>query len=530
MVTGNPVGSRLILIRNRAGRDEKFPGHGPLLATLLDDRSCLLGSIGGLPVLSRGNSVYFRNRRSVRNLTLLSAALLLWVLFVSTPSLAQPAENPEPGTQAVTEPSEEQPNKTEQPDETEQPDKAEQPGDKEPVSGVQAPAGWEKRLERQEDTEIEITQHLPHVPPDLESYKKLGRHWHVKGGGYVHLDFISDFGEHGDSFAFTPSAIPVDGNGPDPQHGLLRLGNSFRAEARRTRLRASFYNDLPRFVEGTRLYVETDFYGPNGEPRLRHAFVAWPYLVFGRTDSAFKDTDAEPETVDFSGPNATFGSRQQGVRVIVPISSYRLAVALEDTGGVITPSGFRELDEGLERRPDITFHFRANEDWGHLQLSGIIRRLVTDEFGGSLQRFQGNGLAFSGQVFTQGKDSFQFEVVRGDGLGSRVQDLGGTLSEVGLDRRGVLDTQTAWGGFVAYQHWWDETTRSTAYLSHVKVELRDGQPADSYEQGSSAAVNVIRSLSQNMTVGAELMVGRRANFGGAARTVGRGQVMLRYSF
>jgi hypothetical protein len=393
------------------------------------------------------------------------------------------------------------------------------------------PAGWRKRLERQLNVQDGFSSALPHVPGDLESYRKLGLAWYAKVGGYVHVDAIFDIGDHGDQFAFTPSAIPIPGSATGLENsGFVDLGTSARLNASRTRFFADLYTPVPRFLDGTRFYLEGDFYGRGGAPRLRHAFVAIPYLVIGRTNSAYKDADAEPETVDFNGPDATMGSRQQGLRVVVPFESYQLALAFEDTGGIITPGGRRVNEDFLQQRPDVSGHFRANEEWGHLQLSGTIRRLVTEDFGTGLESFTGYGVGLSGQVFTKDKDNLQFEVSYGDGIGSRVSGLAGTGSEVGLDRFGNLGTQRAFAAYVAYQHWWNESLRSTAYLSSVRVDVRDGQPADSFMRGTHAAINLIKDLNEHIKVGGEVIVGTRENLDGQSKTSSRVQAMFRYTF
>jgi hypothetical protein len=344
----------------------------------------------------------------------------------------------------------------------------------------------------------------------------------------VELDAYLDQGDPMNLFAFTPSTI--GSTPPSESERFLELGTDARLSLRRTRLSLDAYTPRPAIWQGTRFYLEADFFGKDGAPRLRHAYVSLPYLLVGRTNSAFKDPDAEPETVDISGPNAIFGSRQQGIRVIAPLGDYRLSVAAENPGGIITPNGFELQDDGLRDSVDLAAHLRTNREWGHLQLSGVSRNLKLAGFPGDQDSFKGWGLGFSGKRHLGEHDSLLFEFSMGEGIGRYISDLSGTSSEVGYDAQGRLGTQFAHGGYLGYQHHWNKATRSTIYGSYVKVNLRDGQPADSYQRGSKIALNVMRDLSESDRIGVELMLGKQENFDGETMSANRLQFLFRHSF
>lgn len=395
---------------------------------------------------------------------------------------------------------------------------------------VEGPSGWKERFEHLKRTGEVSPGNLPQVPVDLnKNYVRLfnGGLW-LDPGGFVELDAYLDGGDPVGLFAFTPSQIGTEPAAESKR--FLQLSPDWRLSLRRTRLSLDAYTPRPAIWQGTRLYLEADFFGKDGAPRLRHAYVALPYLLLGRTNSAFKDTDAEPETVDINGPNAIFGSRQQGIRVIVPLGDYRLALAAENPGGIITPNGFKLQDDRLRDAIDLAGHLRANESWGHLQLSGVIRNLKVEGFPGQPDTFRGWGVAFSGKRQIHENDHLVFEVVMGDGIGRYISDLSGTNSEVGLDTLGVLDTQFAHGGYLGYQHHWDDATRSTVYAGFVEVDLRGGQPADSYRRGSKIALNLMRNLSERDLVGLEFMLGKRESFDGQTGSANRLQFLFRHSF
>ncbi|MBT9588426.1 hypothetical protein IV102_34120 [bacterium] len=368
-----------------------------------------------------------------------------------------------------------------------------------------------------------------HVPRDLNaSYHSLLHDslW-IKAGGFLQVDALGDFGTRGNPTSMAPSQLGDD----VVTAGFKALGDDARLNFRRTRLYADVYTPYPRIVNGVRAYVEADFSGANGNLNLRHAFVAIPYLLLGRTNSAFKDPTAEPETVDNQGPNSSFGHRQQGIRVVVPLGEDRLAVAAEDPGAAVSPTGLDLKDDGLDRKIDYAAHYRHNEDWGHLQVS-LLRRdlsLINPAYSG-VTSIKGWGLGLSGQIFREGKDNFQFEASAGPGIGRYLNDLSGTRSELGLTLSGEVQAQWAWGGFLAYQHWFDDETRLNTFISATQVSLLDGQPDSALRAGYKGSVNVMRDLSEHLRVGLEYLHALSVSKDGTHLQGGRLQFMVRYGF
>ena len=368
-----------------------------------------------------------------------------------------------------------------------------------------------------------------HVPRDLNAkyHNLFNDSLFIKAGGFLQVDALGDFGTRGNPTSMAPSQLGEDVT----TAGFMALGEDARLNFRRSRLYADFYTPYPELLNGVRAYVEADFSGTNGDVNIRHAFVALPYLILGRTNSAFKDPSAEPETVDNQGPNSEFGNRQQGVRVVIPLGEDRLAVAIEDPSAAISPSGSDLSDDGLDRRLDYAGHYRHNEDWGHFQLSLLRRDLSLSNPGFSeVTSIKGWGFGLSGQIFRDGKDNFQFEAAAGPGIGRYLNDLGGTRSELGVTASGEVQAQWAWGGFVAYQHWFDDETRLNAYLSTVRVNLLDGQPDSALRAGYKGSVNVMRDLSEHLRVGLEYIHALSVNKDGTHLQGGRLQFMVRYGF
>ena len=353
----------------------------------------------------------------------------------------------------------------------------------------------------------------PQRPENLERYwEALPETLWLRAGGTLQAEFSGDLGASGNPYGLTPSRLG------DPADSIARLN------FRRTRLFLDAYTSSPEFLGGLRAYGEADFSG------LRHLYVQTRYLVVGRTNSAFKDPGAEPESVDSVGPNAKLGLRQQGVRLVVPLGRDELSVAVEDPGPGVAPDGSQYSDDGLVRRLEFAAHYRHQEDWGHLQVSGIRRDLSVRSPGFSTETFRGWGLAASGLVELEDRDHLQFELAGGPGLGRYLNDLAGTRSELGIKSNGETGVQWAWGGYLAYQHWLDERTRLNAHAGWVSVDLLDGQPAESLRSSCKLAVNLVRDLDEHLRIGLEYGQGWRWSRDGRLDRGGRLTFLMRYGF
>lgn len=365
--------------------------------------------------------------------------------------------------------------------------------------------------------------YAPQKPLDLERYwEALPEALWLRAGGYLQAEFSGDFGAPGNPFGLTPSRLGEESS--QARVGSLALGQDARLNFRRTRVFVDAYSSFPEELDGLRGYAEVDFSG------LRHLYVQTRYLVVGRTNSAFKDPGAEPESVDSVGPNAKLGLRQQGLRLVLPLEGDELSLAVEDPGPGVAPDGSQYSDDGLVRKFDFAAHYRHQEDWGHLQFSAIRRDLSVRSPGFSNASFSGWGAAASGQILIDDRDHLQFELGGGPGLGRYLNDLAGTRSELGLKANGETGVQWAWGGYLAYQHWLSERTRLNLQAGYVGVNLLDGQPADSLRSSCKASINLVQDLDEHLRLGLEYGHGWRWSKDGQLQSGGRLTFLVRYGF
>src|SRR4029077_12489499 len=131
--------------------------------------------------------------------------------------------------------------------------------------------------------------------------------------------------------------------------------------------------------------------------RLRHAWGELGQVGAGQTWSPFMDIDVFPNSVEYWGPNGMVFFRNVQLRW-TPWSKgdSRFVVAIERPGASADQgiyAGRVEL-QGVAPRfplPDFSAHFRTAGSWGHLQLSGIVRKMKWDDL--NTDRFDLSGEA-----------------------------------------------------------------------------------------------------------------------------------------
>ena len=352
-------------------------------------------------------------------------------------------------------------------------------------------------------------------------------------GGYLKVDaIVSDFEDGtvaGNSIGrdfLVPSTIPVGGSG---EGAVLDL------HARQTRF---YFGADHQINEDNQLgaYLEFDFLvTPGGNervsnsytPRMRHAYLKWNDWLIGQTWSTFMDVSTLPESLDFIGPaGGTTFVRQPQIRY----TRGGFAVALENPETTVTPNGGGgrfETDDAV--LPELAMRYRWSDDWGHVQLGGMLRQLAFEDAAlGVDDEALGWGLSLSGK-FALGRDDLRWMVHHGDGMG-RYIGLNFSNAAV-IDNQNELENIATTGGFVAYRHYWSERWRSTAVLSYLEVDNPvqfTGMNAS--ESTWSGQVNLLYSPVKPLTFGIEYLMAERDIESGLSGRLNRFQLSGKYVF
>jgi hypothetical protein len=369
--------------------------------------------------------------------------------------------------------------------------------------------------------------------------------------GFGQVDYIQDFNRVDPLWEATlrPSKIPTsdDQFGGDGQATL---------SARQSRLGVQSRQD----IGGRELFVkfEFDLYGVGDDAgqttiRLRHAYGEWGPILGGQTNTAFMDGDIFPNTIDYWGPNGMVFVRNPQIRYTFKSGQSRFVVAIEKPNNDIDPGFIRTLEPVLgftfqpdEEAPDLTGHYRFDDDWGHVQIAGILRSVGYEASGTAGNEPKGTemgwGLNLTSNIKVFEKDVIHLGVVYGEGISNYMNDGGMDLgpnvnpvvSQPIVGAPPVLDLSAEAVpllGLTAYfDHYWDDFWSSSIGWSQTSVDNTSFQTPDAYASGQYASANLLYTPDKRIMMGGELLWGQREDNNGAHGEDFRIQFTVKYNF
>lgn len=345
-----------------------------------------------------------------------------------------------------------------------------------------------------------VDSNAPPTDPELKGFFAIpNTDTMIRIGGYAKLDAIYDDTAVGDQDQFITAAIPVRGTpGTDV--------SNFNLHAKQTRF--SFEARRPTSRGNLRFYLENDFFGSSDgyEFRLRHAYGQLGNTYAGYGYSAFMDADALPDTLDFEGPGSAAYLLVAGVHYTFPFAKGNsLTISVEDPETQLT---LPEDQTSTNRMPDLAAAARMERDWGHMQLSGVVRRLsyIQDD---SKSHDYGGGVSFTGSTSFGEQDLLLFGANWGEGIARYTTDIGGSGLDAAVDEDGDLRALTSYGGFFGYTHYWYANWRSNLVYGYLRLDDEDELLADdAFRSSQYAALNLIWSPAPSWTMGVELLYGQ----------------------
>ena len=277
--------------------------------------------------------------------------------------------------------------------------------------------------------------------------------------------------------------------------------------------------------------------------RLRHAWGELGQFGAGQYWSAFMDIDVFPNSIEYWGPNAMVFYRNVQARWTPwqTESGSRLAFSLERPGGSGDES---RLDSIIDRSdiqsdfelPDFAAHYRLADDWGHLQIAGILRQIQWVDTGDDDIDLSGDDTGWGLNLSTNvrlGPHVLRASLVHGEGIQNYMNDANADIGVVlapGSDVpvRGEAIPLT---GLVAFLdlNWNANWTSSVGYAAQDN-DLPPLSAPTSFERGQYALANILYHPHPNVFFGPEIQWGKRENFNGFSSDDWRIQFSAKYSF
>ena len=335
--------------------------------------------------------------------------------------------------------------------------------------------------------------------------------------GKVQMDMIYDFNRVNDDWSSTlrPSQIPVTCPG---DAGCGNDGETIFS-IRQTSIALKGF--VPTSLGLLKAETTFDLFGTGGgntEFRVLNAWAELGKFGMGQYYSLFMNVDTFPNTIDYWGPPGMVFLRNPQLRYTAwQGESANFAVSIEAPNAAIDTGKAAEIDPALEdidvqshtKYPDLVGRFAMEGDWGQFQIAGILRYLgyeVASNPGSDPSGSKtGWGLNLSGWLKTSGKNRITGGLVYGEGIASYMNDGG---VDLGPSASFSAETVETYGGFLYYDHYWNDRFSSSVGYSVHRQDNTGGQADNGYKQGSYASGNLLWYPAKNVMAGAELLWGK----------------------
>ena len=277
--------------------------------------------------------------------------------------------------------------------------------------------------------------------------------------------------------------------------------------------------------------------------RLRDVWGQLGHFGAGQTDSPFMDGSIFPNSLEYWGPNGMVYFKNVQFRYTPIQGANELVFAAERPGasgdaGIFANRIELQNVQGHFPAPDISTHYRATRDWGHVQIAAIWREVQWDDLLDDQFDLSGRGTGWGVNTTSNvkfGKDTLHLGAVYGKGIENYMNDA---PIDVGIQNNFLNPRTPVRGrllpvlGLVAfYDRTWSEKWTSSAGYSRADITTSSGQKPSDFKHGGYALGNLLYNPVENVMVGGELQWGRRENNSDGFRSDDyRIQFSFKYSF
>jgi hypothetical protein len=277
--------------------------------------------------------------------------------------------------------------------------------------------------------------------------------------------------------------------------------------------------------------------------RLRHAWGELGHFGAGQYWSTFMDPDVFPNQLEYWGPNGLVWFRNVQFRWMPIQGDNELFVALERPGASGDAGRFADRIElqnvqGRFPLPDLAAHYKTGDDWGHVQLAGLVRRINWDDVLADPFELSGHatgwGLNLSG-IYKIAKDTVRASATYGEGIENYMNDAPvdiGVKNNLTNRVTPVLgEALPVFGMSAFYDKTWNDKWTSAAGYSRLDIKNSDAQTPQAFKNGQYALANLLYTPVPDVMVGGEFQWGKRENFSdGFSVNDYRIQFSFRYNF
>jgi hypothetical protein len=355
------------------------------------------------------------------------------------------------------------------------------------------------------------TQARPETKPWLEVY------------GFVQLDAGYDFRQvNPDWFdVLRPTKLPS-------QKGEFGADGNTYFSVRQSRFGAK--SEVPTGLGILKTIFEFELFGTGAQAgqtifRLRHAYGELGHFGAGQYWSAFVDTDAFPNTVEYWGPPGLPWFRNVQFRWMPVMGDSRVTIALERPGASADQGVYAERIELQNVKPhfpapDLTGEARLGRKWGYIRGAALLRRIEWTDIGPHPPDISGGvwgwGFSASSNLKTVGQDVIKLQGVYGRGIQNYMNDAPADVA-AGANPGNSTTPITGsaipvWAISAYYDRYWNKRLTSSFGYSRINISNEPGQKDNEFRVGQYASMNLLYTPVTNMMTGGEFIYGYRRNF------------------
>ncbi len=334
------------------------------------------------------------------------------------------------------------------------------------------------------------------------SFRLPGSDTSVAVHGWIDLQAFYDPQQYlGDKFQ-SGSILP-------PSNAREQISNSYHFHGKLTRLIVE--TRTPTKLGLFKTYFASDFYGfenggSTGQQAIQnnnygfrpvHIYGQLGGFLAGKTWSNFIDDPDSAESIDNAGPTGVPSEQVPQIRYTQHTKVGDLSVSAENPVTDYASNdklGNTELTSKYNPVPDLTAKYEIQRKWGHLQASGVLRKLAYDDGAGHRSEANAGGGILGATINVSPSTAVGSQVFFGNGIMKFTPDDFGPVSSAQINNIGtaqqVLVPSNENGLTIYAAHVFNEKLRSNVAYGYYSEHWNDFIPADFTEPTITHTVHI----------------------------------------
>jgi len=280
--------------------------------------------------------------------------------------------------------------------------------------------------------------------------------------------------------------------------------------------------------------IETDFAGPGGHYRIRHAYGQIGGFLAGKTWSLFSNVNDMPTTVDKNGPTGAISLMNPQIRYGRGYKNLSWAVGLEYSLPDVyhlTPDSVGVTFTTVQMIPDLTSRVGTHGNFGSIQLSFIVKNVTIKDSDSTTSNSIGTGASLSGKFNLTKNQRLYFQFASGRSIAHYISTFSGTGQDAVFNPvTKKFESLYVMSGFLSYGFVWTDRISTNLSVGMAKIFNKSYQPDDAYQNSLSASFDAFWRMIPGARIGVSYTYGQRWNKDGTTGKAGRAWVLFYYDF